>query len=83
MNNLKRYFLIKLKKMMMNLFSLMNLILDLQEILQVYLDAELRGPELQRWREPSVPAQHNDGPEEVLQPSLPVPRGCCGTAQTY
>ena len=51
---------------------------DLQEILQVHPDAELRGVELQRWRQPGVPAQHHDGPEEVLQPPLPVPRGCCG-----
>lgn len=53
---------------------------DLQEILQVYFDAEFWGSELQRWREPSVPAQHYDGPEEVLQPSLPVPCGCSGKA---
>lgn len=53
---------------------------DLQEILQVYSDAELRGSELQRWRKPSFSAQHYDGPEEVLQPSLPVPRGRWGKA---
>lgn len=49
-----------------------------QEVLQVHLDAELRGPQLQRRWQPSVPAQHHDGPEEVLQPPLPLPRSCCG-----
>ena len=49
-----------------------------QEVLQVHPHAELRGAELQGGREPGVTAQHHDGPEEVLQPPLPLPCGRCG-----
>jgi len=60
-----------------------NLISDLQEILQIHFDAEFRGAELQRRREPGVPAQHHDGPEEVLQPPLPVPGGRSGKTAMF
>lgn len=52
-----------------------------QEILQIYFDEKLRGSELQRRGEPGLPAQYYDGPEEVLQSSLLVPRGCSGKAK--
>lgn len=44
-----------------------------QEILQVDFDQELWGSELERRRKPGVSAQHHDGPEEVLQPPVPLP----------
>lgn len=50
----------------------------LQEVLQVHPDSELRGTQLQGGWQPGVSAQHHDGSEEVLQPPVPLPRGCRG-----
>uniref|UniRef100_A0A8U7NU87 Uncharacterized protein n=1 Tax=Corvus moneduloides TaxID=1196302 RepID=A0A8U7NU87_CORMO len=52
-----------------------------QEVLQVHPDAQLRGAELAGRGEPGVAAQHHDGPQEVLQPPLPVPRGRHGVPE--
>ena len=48
----------------------------MQEILQVHFDKELRGPEHKGQFESGFPVEHHDGPQEVLQPSLPLPN-CC------
>ena len=48
----------------------------MQEILQVHFDKELWGPEHKGQFESGVPVEHHDGPQEVLQPSLPLPN-CC------
>lgn len=55
----------------------------LQEILQIHSDKELRSPELERWWEPGLTAQHHDGPEEVLQSPIPVPCGSCGMSPAF
>lgn len=54
----------------------------LQEILQIYPDEKLWGFEHQRRRKPGFAAQRRHGPQEMLQPPLPLPRGCYGTTQT-
>ena len=48
----------------------------LQKILQIYPDEKLWGSELQRRRKPGFSAQRRHGPQEMLQPPLPLPR-CC------
>ena len=56
---------------------IMVCLIQLQEILQVHLDPQFWCPECQGG-EPGVIAEHHDGPEEVLQPPLPLPCGCPG-----
>lgn len=46
----------------------------MQEILQANSDQKLWSSKLERWRKSGLAAQHHDGPKEVLQSSLPLPR---------
>jgi len=47
-----------------------------QEVLQVYIDAELRGVEHPRQFVTGFTSQHYDGPQEVLQSSVSLSHRC-------
>ena len=55
-----------------------NFFCNFQEVLQIHSDTQFRGVEHAWQFNASLPLEHHDGPEEMLQPSLPLSHRRCG-----